>query len=376
MKSFVAEKEAQAKAVTNPDAPDFTSFFAAAGRGDWQAVSNIFQDFRNYTGQYKHINKTDDHLPWPKRQAVLETWGTLDAFGEGDEKYSVLFAKDIIGSIPAGGIYFGGTDPGWFLVTAMQNNQAAGGPFFAVPQHGLENAAQLDYLRSRFGGNIYTPTVGDLQRCSLDFTNDAARRLQNHQLKPGEYVTNVNGQVQISGYWAVLEIRARMTKIIFDQNSNHEFYVEESFPIEWMYPHLEPHGLIMKINRQPLTTLSDEIVQRDRDYWAKLTAPMIGDWLKPGTSIQEVAAFAEKVFVQARFQRFHRRPAFRKKRLLAQNVFQGAQFHRPGFSNGERDTRPTTLRKCGCKTRRTLPFDRLGHYVPIRPKPLSGMRIF
>ena len=67
----------------------------------------------------------------------------------------------------------------------------------------------------------------------------------------------------------VIGIRELLTKTIFDKNPDREFYVEESFPLDWMYPYLEPHGLIMKINRQPLPEMSDEIVQRDRDYWTK-----------------------------------------------------------------------------------------------------------
>ena len=42
LKSFVAEKEAQAYAATNAAAPGFAPFFAAAERGDWLAVSNAF----------------------------------------------------------------------------------------------------------------------------------------------------------------------------------------------------------------------------------------------------------------------------------------------------------------------------------------------
>jgi hypothetical protein len=42
LKSFVAEKEAQANASTNEAAPAFAPFFAAAERGDWLAVSNAF----------------------------------------------------------------------------------------------------------------------------------------------------------------------------------------------------------------------------------------------------------------------------------------------------------------------------------------------
>ena len=71
-----------------------------------------------------------------------------------------------------------------------------------------------------------------------------------------------------------------------------------------MYPYLEPHGLIMKINRQPLTELSDEIVQRDRDYWTKYIAPMVGNWLNSDTSVKEVAAFTEKVYAKKDFNGF------------------------------------------------------------------------
>ena len=101
-----------------------------------------------------------------------------------------------------------------------------------------------------------------------------------------------------------MEINGLLAKIIFDKNSNQEFYVEESFPLDWMYPHLEPHGLIMKINRQPLAEMSDEIVQRDHDYWSQMIAPMIGDWLKSDTTVAEVAAFAEKIYARKDFKGF------------------------------------------------------------------------
>jgi hypothetical protein len=34
-----------------------------------------------------------------------------------------------------------------------------------------------------------------------------------------------------------------------------------------MYPHLEPHGLIMRLNASPLKVLSKESVVRDRQCW-------------------------------------------------------------------------------------------------------------
>jgi hypothetical protein len=312
LKSFVAEKEAQANAATNEAAPGFAPFFAAAKRGDWLAVSNMEADFHNHAGQYEHSGKTDERLRGPKWQAIIEIWGGLDAFGEGVEKYSAAYANDIIESIPPGSIYFGGTDPGRFLITAMQKNQVDGDPFFTVTQNALADGTYLDYLRLMYGGKLYIPTSDDAAKCFQDYTQDVQQRSKNHQLKPGEdiQIDPTSGRVQISGQVAVMEINGLLAKIIFDQTSNREFYVEESFPLDWMYPYLEPHGLIMKINRQPLPELSDEIVQRDRDYWMKAMSPMIGDWLNPDTSIGEIAAFAEKVFVRHDFSGFTGDPRF------------------------------------------------------------------
>jgi hypothetical protein len=306
LKSFVAEKEAQANAATNAAAPGFAPFFAAAERGDWLAVSNAFQDLRQHAGQYEHSGKTDERLRGPKWQAIIEIWGALYYFGAGDEKYSAAYANDIIASIPPGSIYFGGTDPGRFLITGMEKSQVNADPFFLLTQNALADGTYLDYLHSMYGDKIYIPTADDAAKCFQNYTEDVTRRQQNHQLKPGEdvQVDPKSGRVQVSGQVAVMEINGLLAQIVFDKNTNHEFYVEESFPLDWMYSYLEPHGLIMKINRQPLTEMSDEIVQRDRDYWTKYVAPMIGDWLNTDTSVEDVAAFAEKVYVKKDFNGF------------------------------------------------------------------------
>ncbi len=322
LKSFVAEKEAQAYAATNAAAPGFAPFFAAAERGDWLAVSNAFQDFRQHAGQYEHSGKTDERLRGPKWQAIIEIWGAFYFFGAGDEKYSAAYANDIIASIPPGSIYFGGTDPGRFLITGMEKSQVNADPFFLLTQNALADMTYLAYLRGMYGGKIYTPTDEDMQICFQNYTEDVKQRLQNHQLKPGEdvQINKATGMVQFSGQVAVMEINGLLAKTVFDQNSNREFYVEESFPLDWMYPYLEPHGLIMKINRQPLTEMSDEIVQRDHDYWTNYIAPMVGDWLNTDASVEEVAAFAEKVYVKKDLGGFKGDPRFIQS-SVSQKIF-------------------------------------------------------
>ena len=310
LKSFVAEKEAQANAATNKMPSEFQAFFAVAAKGDWLAVSNMFAEFRKHAGQYEHSGKTDERLRGTAWQAVLETWGALDAFGEGDEKYSMAFGTNIIASIPAGSIYFGGTDPGRFLVTAMCKSQVDADPFFVLTQNALADATYLEYLRGMYGAKIYTPMDEDSKKCFQDYMEDAQRRVQSHQLMPGEDVKMVDGKVQVSGQIAVMQINGLLVKLILDKNPNCEFYIEESFPFDWMYPYLEPHGLIFKINHQPLPGLSDEIVEQDHDYWRSLVRPMIGDWLTDDTPVEQVAAFAKKTFGKQDFSGFTGDPRF------------------------------------------------------------------
>jgi hypothetical protein len=290
---------------------EFQAFFAVAAKGDWLAVSNAFVEFRKHAGQYEHSGKTDERLRGTAWQAVLETWGALDAFGEGDEKYSLAFGTNIITSIPPGSIYFGGTDPGRFIITALQKSHVAGDPFFTLTQNALADATYLEYLRGMYGAKIYTPTDEDSKKCFQNYMEDAQERVQKHQLKPGENVTvGADGKIQVSGQVAVMQINGLMVKLILDKNPDREFYIEESFPFDWMYPHLEPHGLIFKINRQPLPGLSGEIVEQDHDYWRSLVRPMIGDWLTDDTAVGEIAAFAKKTFGKQDFSGFTGDPRF------------------------------------------------------------------
>jgi biopolymer transport protein ExbD len=161
-----------------------------------------------------------------------------------------------------------------------------------------------------YGGKIYTPTGEDSQRCFQDYLADAQRRLQENKLKPNEDVKTVDGKVQVSGQIAVMAINGLLTKVTFDQNTDREFYIEESFPLDWMYPYLEPHDLIMKINRQPLAQIPEDTIARDREYWRKLAAGMIGDWLGEKTTVREISAFVDRIYVRRDLQGFTGDPGF------------------------------------------------------------------
>src|SRR6185437_9228961 len=144
LKNFVAEKVLQANSATNQQLPEFAAYFAAAQKGDWLAVSNDFENLR------KNVNSSaweaEGRRNGSRWAAVLELWGAFYYFGHADEKYSAAFGNDIIQSIPPGSIYFGGTDPGRFVVTAMEKSQVNGDPFFTLTQNALADPTYLDYV--------------------------------------------------------------------------------------------------------------------------------------------------------------------------------------------------------------------------------------
>jgi len=77
-----------------------------------------------------------------------------------------------------------------------------------------------------------------------------------------------------------------------------------------MFPHLEPHGLIFKLNRAEQPALSAETVQRDQDFWQARTREMIGGWLRPETPLQTVLDFADKTYARKDLSGFTGNPRF------------------------------------------------------------------
>ena len=156
----------------------------------------------------------------------------------------------------------------------------------------LLEAAYPKEIAKSLGGvypdrEMYIATPDDSQRCFQEYMADAQRRMQLGQLKPGEDVHVIDNRVQVSGQVAVMAINGLLTKVMFDHNPKNEFFVEESFPLDWMYPHLTPFGIIMKINRQPLPSLTDDVFKRDHEFWKQYSKRMTGDIIDYDTPVKE-----------------------------------------------------------------------------------------
>jgi beta-lactamase regulating signal transducer with metallopeptidase domain/tetratricopeptide (TPR) repeat protein len=315
LQSFAQAKEKQSRELAakagEQISPEFQKFFDAAIKGDWRTVTNRFAYYLQHQPPY---TKGTNGMEAPPRAAYWQPVLELDlAYSQVincDPKYTALLADGIINSIPAGSIYLGGTDAGRSVPTAFCKSSIEADPFFSLTQNAVTDSGYLNYLRAMYGGKIYIPTEEDSQRCHQEYLADAQRRLQENKLRPGEDVRMVDGKVQVSGHVAVIGVRGPLTKVIFDRNPDREFYVEESFPLDWMFPYLEPHGLIMKLNRQPLTQLPEETIARDHEYWRKLVAGMVGGWLDEKTPVTEIASFIDRIYVRHNLVGFTGDPRF------------------------------------------------------------------
>jgi hypothetical protein len=315
LKAFSALKEKQSEQLAadagEKISPEFQSFFDAAMGGDGQYVTNRFAYYRQHHPQYEGTNARDASLRTSYWAPVLEICLAYNIVESGDPEYVREFEEGVIQSIPAGSVYFGGTDAGRGLVTAFCPSQSYADPFFTLTQNALADPSYMDYLRRMYDGRIYVPTKEAADKAYHDFFADIQQRLAENKLKPGEQVaSNHLGRLTIGGQVVVMEFNAQLSELIFDRNPDRQFYIEESFPLDWMYPNLEPHGLILKINRAALPELGADTVQRDQDYWRPRVQQMTGGWLRPETPLKTVLDFVEKTYGRKNLSGFAGDPRF------------------------------------------------------------------
>jgi len=313
LQSFFAAKERHGRVLAEERsieaAPEMWEYFEAGSNGNWRTVRKLWRDLSRRSGQYAggQMDETVRNIVW---SPLLEAELAYECFTAMDMKFVEAFARDTMDSIPRGSIYFGGTDPGRGVITAFCKSHADADPFFVLTQNALPDGGYLEYLRATFGKKIYVPSNADSKNAFEEYKAAAAERSKRGALKPGEQFSEKGGQVSISGQVSVMAISAIIARQIFDGNPQREFYVQESFALDWMYPHLTPHGPIMKVNRKPLSEISDTVLKKDREYWRKQTTRFLGDWLKEETSLKTICEFVERVYLDGNLDGFKGDPLY------------------------------------------------------------------
>ncbi len=199
------------------------------------------------------------------------------------------------GTILTDGIESGSGDSGNRLIEGVANIlEGTLDKFFIANGKRIETRRRAEGVYPK--NEIYIPTPADSQACFQDY----ARQKQ---------LSSPDGRIQISGQVDVMNINGLLCKVIFDNTTN-EFYIEESFPLEWMYPYETPFGIIMKINRHPVPELSQEVMDLDHKFWKDFSTRLCGDFIDYNTTVKEICEFATRTYVGNNYKGFKGSRAF------------------------------------------------------------------
>ena len=173
-----------------------------------------------------------------------------------------------------GAVFYGGTDPGRFVPTYMIYSADVRPDVFLITQNALADNTFMSVTRDLYGDQIWIPTPDDSANAFKIYVDEvnSGKRPQNAELKIE------NGRVQVVGALGVMEINGILCKMIFEHNKPwHDFFVEESYVIDWMYDYMTPHGLIMKINKEPISSIPEQNIHDDMDFWDWYTRRLTRD---------------------------------------------------------------------------------------------------
>ncbi len=259
-----AEEMAQAIGLSLP--AEFRDYLEALQKDGWEATTNLFEQSIRLRIGYDEDSEDDPALSSMLWQCVLEANGGSEQLASWNGELHELFARRIFDGMPANSIYFGGTDQGRFSATLFRELQGA--PEISVlTQNALADNTYLTFARLCSGDSIYVPSQEDSNAAFQKYVEDV--RAQQSRTK--DAVACKDGRVTVEGIAGVMAINGLIARVVFDQNKDtHDFFVEESYVIPWMYPYLSPHGAILKLNREPLAEISAADVARDTTYWADL----------------------------------------------------------------------------------------------------------
>ncbi len=174
----------------------------------------------------------------------------------------------------------GGTDPGRFVPTYMILGESTQPPgvkrdpdfdrrdLYIITQNGVGEPLYRKYLADQYGAdrpkpaNAFERWLGRAEAYPekpLVFPTE--QEIKDTVAKEME-AAMAKGAVDPSLPHSVV------TRLIWEKNRDaHEFFVEESFPLEWSYDHAEPHGLVYRINREPLKEIPADLVRKDFEFW-------------------------------------------------------------------------------------------------------------
>ncbi len=204
------------------------------------------------------------------------------------------YGRDMLKDLPRDAFVFGGTDPGRFVPTYMILGESFVDPkdrrdrefdrrdLVIVTQNALADAFYQKYIHDHYAPGRpkaqgwFEKWLGRDKQYPVDSTIMPSEqelmeivRNVSVSLPPGANPQDPNVGILY---------HAAIAQWIFEKNKDkREFFIEESFPMEWTYAYAVPNGLSYRLNKEPLETLPPEVVVEDFRFWNEYVERLLGD---------------------------------------------------------------------------------------------------
>lgn len=219
----------------------------------------------------RQLRRSGEPLSRAQRRLVLDAalLGAFRALPESEQAAALIWMHrplpdiDYPPEMDTDAIFFGGTDPGRFVPTYMVYSAGIRPDLHILTQNALADNTYLDSLRDLYGDRIFIPDAIDSTHAFRSYAN----RLRVLDPTLFGYLMGQEGFMTVTGVEQVNHINFSLTQRIAERNAHrHSVYVEESYEMPWMAPYLRPHGLILKLESEPVS-LTEADRQRDREFW-------------------------------------------------------------------------------------------------------------
>jgi hypothetical protein len=275
----VVEGLARHLKVTVP--PEVERFFALAETGPFEELKKLYEGLKGLKSEGDGVD--DLRSLWAP---INETFGVAEEAHNWPAQQLLDYGHAILDSLRPGMVYVGGTDPGRYIPTLL-NETSDGEKHVVLTQNAFADNSYLQYAGFLYGDRLASLTAEDSQRSFQNYLGDAQQRLlhdqQNpeapRQIRPGEEVKLSDNRVQVSGQVAVMSINEKLMQTLMEKNPDASFAVEESFPFKSTYASAAPLGPVMELRASPdnQTAFTAERADQAVDFWRASSQHLLSD---------------------------------------------------------------------------------------------------
>lgn len=217
--------------------------------------------------------------------------GSEPSSNQRDHWFGWEYGHDMLKDLPPNSIMIGGTDAGRFVPTYMIFGESSQAPavkrdpnfdrrdLTIITQNALGEPNYMKYLRDHYTAgrpkarNAFERWLGRDQTYPKRTIELPDEKQMADAIKSGLKSNEGTGKEDQG-----LVVFSTVLKWIWEKNRDeHEFFIEESFPIAWTYDYAIPHGLIYQLNKTKVESLTPEMVAKDFDFWKQYKTHLLNN---------------------------------------------------------------------------------------------------